>query len=92
MLKLLGSLEYGKHISLYIPQCQSNNIKSPELSFHKIPNNPEIKKKIGIQLLKRKAVRDPGPRHRVCSLHFVDDKKCYNNTTYSNNIYHMHNQ
>ena len=27
------------------PQCQSNTRKNPELSFHKIPKNPEILKK-----------------------------------------------
>ena len=64
-----------------IPQCQSNTRKNPELSFHKIPKNPEILKKKWVQLLKRKGVRDPGPSHRVCSMHFGDGKKSYNDTT-----------
>ncbi len=59
-----------------IPQCESNNRKNPELSFHKIPNNPELKKK-WVQLLKKKGVREPGPSHRVCSMHFVEGKKTY---------------
>ena len=63
-----------------IPQCESNNRKNPELSFHKIPKNPELKKK-WVRRLKRKGVREPGPSHRVCSLHFVEGKK-----TYINNI------
>ena len=50
------------------------------MSFHKIPKNPEMRKK-WIRLLKRKGIRDPGPSHRVCSSHFVGGAK-----TYSNNI------
>jgi hypothetical protein len=64
-----------------IPQCQSNTRKNPELSFHKLPKNPEILKKKWVQLLKRKGVRDPGPSQRVCSMHFVDGKKSYNDNT-----------
>ena len=63
-----------------IPQCHNNNRKNPELSFHKIQKNANLKKK-WIQLLKRKGVREPGPSHRVCSAHFAEGKK-----TYSNNI------
>ena len=62
-----------------IPQCE-NNKKNPEMSFHKIPKNPEMRKK-WIRLLKRKGIRDPGPSHQVCSSHFVGGAK-----TYSNNI------
>ena len=36
-----------------IPQCENNNIKNPEMSFHKLPKNPEMRKK-WIRLLKRK--------------------------------------
>ena len=61
-----------------IPQCKSNNRKNPELSFYKIPKNPELKKK-WVQLLKRKGVREPGPSHKVCSMHFVEGKKIYTN-------------
>ena len=50
------------------------------MSFHKIPKNPELRKK-WVCLLKRKGIRDPGPSHRVCSEHFVGGAK-----TYSNNI------
>ncbi|XP_028394502.1 uncharacterized protein LOC114518698 [Dendronephthya gigantea] len=63
-----------------IPQCESNNRRNPELSFHKIPKNPDLKKK-WVRLLKRKGVRDPSSTHRVCSMHFVGGKK-----TYTNNI------
>ena len=63
-----------------IPQFENNNKKNPEMSFHKIPKNPEMRKK-WIRLLKRKGIRDPGPSHRVCSSHFVGGTK-----TYSNNI------
>ncbi len=63
-----------------IPQCESNNRQNPELSFHKIPKNPELKKK-WMRLLKRKGVREPGPSYRVCSMHFLEGKK-----TYTNNI------
>ena len=41
-----------------IPQCKSNNRKNPELSFYKIPKNPDLKKK-WVRLLKRKGVREP---------------------------------
>jgi hypothetical protein len=58
-----------------------------ELSFHKIPKNPEIKKK-WVQLLKRKGVRDPGPSHRVCSMHFVDGKKSYTTTLLQQSLPH----
>ncbi len=61
-----------------IPQCESNNRQNPELSFHKIPKNPELKKK-WMRLLKRKGVREPGPSYRVCSMHFVEGKKRYTN-------------
>ena len=63
-----------------IPQCDSNSRKNPEISFHKIPKNPELRKK-WIRLLKRKGIRDPGSSHRVCSAHFVGGAK-----TYSNNV------
>jgi hypothetical protein len=48
------------------------------MSFHKILKNPELRKK-WVRLLKRKGIRDPGPR--VCSAHLVGGTK-----TYSNNI------
>ena len=63
-----------------IPQCENNNRKTPEMSFHKIPKNPELRK-MWVRLLKRKGIRDPGPSHRVCYAHFVGGAK-----TYSNNI------
>ena len=61
-----------------IPQCDNNNRKNPEISFHKIQKNPELKKK-WVRLLKRKGVREPGSSHRVCSVHFVGGKTCNNN-------------
>ena len=77
-----GNVVSGRMWKRYccIPQCKSNNRKNPELSFYKIPKNPELKKK-WVQLLKRKGVREPGPSHKVCSMHFVEGKK-----TYTNNI------
>ncbi|XP_028407590.1 THAP domain-containing protein 2-like [Dendronephthya gigantea] len=63
-----------------IPQCESDSRKNPEMSFHKIPKNPELRKK-WVRLLKRKGIRDPGSSHRVCSAHFVGGAK-----TYSNNV------
>ena len=59
-----------------IPQCKSNNRKTPEMSFHKILKNPELRKK-WVRLLKRKGIRDPGPR--VCSAHLVGGTKIYSN-------------
>ena len=61
-----------------IPQCDNNNRKNPKMSFHKIPRNPELKKK-WVRLLKRKGVREPGSSHRVCSVHFVGGEKTYIN-------------
>ncbi len=61
-----------------IPQCDNNNRKNPKMSFHKIPKNPELKKK-WVRLLKRKGVREPGSSHRVCSVHFVGGEKTYIN-------------
>ena len=71
--------ECGKDIAVY-HNAKSNNRKNAELSFYKIPKNPELKKK-WVQLLKRKGVREPGPGNKVCSMHFVEGKK-----TYTNNI------
>ena len=45
-----------------VPKCDNNN---PELSFHKIPKNPELKKK-WMQVLKRKGVRELNSSRRVC--------------------------
>ena len=41
-----------------VTKCDNNNPKNPELSFHKIPKIPELKKK-WMQVLKRKGVREP---------------------------------
>ena len=63
-----------------VPKCNNNNRKNPELSFHKIPKNPKLKKK-WMQVLKRKGVREPNSSHRVCSAHFAGGTKTYMNNT-----------
>ena len=63
-----------------MPKCDNNNRKNPELSFHKIPKNPELKKK-WVQVLKRKGVMEFISSNRVCSAHFAGGIK-----TYMNNI------
>ena len=63
-----------------MPKCDNNYRKNPELSFHKIPKNPELKKK-WFQVLKRKGVLEFNSSNRVCSAHFAGGIK-----TYMNNI------
>ena len=63
-----------------VPKCDNNNRKNPELSFHKIPKNPELKKK-WLRVLKRKGLMELNSSHRVCSAHFAGGIK-----TYMNNI------
>ena len=63
-----------------VPKCDNNNRKNPELSFHKIQKNPELKKK-WMQVLKRKGVREPNSSHRVCSAHFAGGTRTYMNNT-----------
>ena len=46
------------------------NRKNPELSFHKIPKNPELKKK-WVRVFKRKCLMELNLSHRVCSAHFA---------------------
>ena len=59
-----------------MPKCDNNNRKNPELSFHKIPKNPELKKK-WVQVLKRKGVMEFNSSNRVCSAHFAGGIKMY---------------
>ena len=61
-----------------VPKCDNNNRKNPELSCHKIPKNPELKKK-WVQVLKRKGVLEFNSSNRVCSAHFAGGIKMYMN-------------
>ena len=61
-----------------VPQCNNNSTRNPELSFHKIPKNKDIKKK-WVRVLKTKGLLNPLPNQKVCSEHFPIGKKTYEN-------------
>ena len=61
-----------------VPQCSNNSEKNPELSFHKMPKNKEIKRK-WVRVLETKGLHNPCPNQKVCSEHFPDGKKSYEN-------------
>ena len=61
-----------------VPQCNNNSVRNPELSFHKIPKNKDIKKK-WFRVLKTKGLLNPLPNQKVCSEHFPNGKKTYEN-------------
>ena len=61
-----------------VPKCDNNNRKNPELSFHKIPKNPVLKKK-WVQVLKRKGVMENNASKMVCSAHLAGGIKMYMN-------------
>ena len=61
-----------------VPQCSNNSRKNKELSFHKIPEDPILKRK-WFKILKTKGLCNPSSNHTVCSLHFLGGKKTYEN-------------
>ena len=61
-----------------VPQCDNNSERNPELSFHKMPKSKEIKRK-WVRVLKTKGLLNPRPNQKVCSEHFPDGKKTYEN-------------
>ena len=65
-----------------VPECFNNSLRNPELSYYVIPNgnskeNQELRKR-WLHLISRRDFH-PGPRHSVCSEHFVGGKKTYMN-------------
>ena len=56
----------------------NNSRQMPHLSFYKIPVEPTLRKK-WLKLLKIKGFYNPGPNHQVCSAHFTEGKKTYEN-------------
>ncbi len=63
-----------------VPNCNNNSRRKPELSYHRMPKEPKLRK-TWIKLLKTKGLCNPDANHYVCSAHFPGGKK-----TYTNNI------
>jgi hypothetical protein len=61
-------------INCCVPHCTNNNIKNPEISFHKIPKDEALQKKF-VKLLKTKGLKNIGPNSRVSSSHFPGGRK-----------------
>ena len=72
-------------ITCCVPECFSNSLRDPQLSFYVIPNGKSKEKQVlrkrWLHMISRKNFDNPGQGHRVCSKHFVDGRK-----TYMNNI------
>ncbi len=62
-----------------VPFCDSHTGRNPELSFHKFPQDPKLRK-AWLHWISRVDFQ-PNEHHRVCSKHFEGGKK-----TYLNNI------
>ena len=67
-----------ENILLAIPQCSNNSNRNQELSFHKIAKSTEIKRK-WVRALKTKGLLNLCPNQHVCSEHFPECKKTYEN-------------
>ena len=70
-------------ITCCIPDCFSNSLRNPELSFYVIPNGrgkekQELRKR-WLHMTSRQIFDNLGPGHRVCSLHFIGGRKTYMN-------------
>ena len=70
-------------ITCCVPGCFSNSLRNPELSLYVIPNGKSKEKqelrKRWLHMISRQNFDNPGPGHRVCSLHFIGGRKTYMN-------------
>ena len=58
-----------------VPQCKSNSMKNPDLSFYQFPRDSSVKE-TWLNLLGIK--KQPLKSYKVCSLHFSGGKKTLN--------------
>jgi hypothetical protein len=61
-----------------VPNCNNNSRCRADLSYHKIPQEPTLRKK-WTKVLKIKGFCNPGTHNYVCSVHFSGGKKTYEN-------------
>ena len=70
-------------ITCCVPECFSNSLRDPDLSYYIIPNGRSKEKqelrKGWLQMIARKNFDNPGQGHRVCSKHFIRGRKSYMN-------------
>ena len=69
-----GESKKRRGTTFCVPLCHSNNIKTPNLSFHQIPVKAVLRETwmnlLGI-------IKEPLRNHKVCSFHFPGGKKLY---------------
>ena len=65
-----------------VPSCSNNSRNRPDISYHKLPKEPTLRK--WSKLLKTKGLCNPDENNYVCSDHFPGGKK-----TYKNNIFQL---
>ena len=58
-----------------VPQCKSNSMKNPDISFYQFPRDSSVNE-TWLNLLGTK--KQPLKSHKVCSLHFPSEKKILN--------------
>ena len=61
-----------------VPNCYDNSRNRPDISYHKLPKEPTLRRKWS-KLLKTKGLCNPGENNYVCSDHFPWGKKTYEN-------------
>ena len=61
-----------------VPTCNNNSRNRPDISYHKLPKEPTLRRKWS-KLLKTKGLCNPGENNYVCSDHFPGGKKTYEN-------------